>query len=163
MRLAGTISVALLALAACGGNPRMNDPRAQTLLRMSGPMHYAERIVARELAGRCLSYSYDEELAQSLSQARVKAGLETSVQVRGAADLGFAVDRAACDAAQTAANAARLAGEVASGAPDALYAFCVEANAASTEYSMVTIALIYVVAAGFFVLCARKLKQDLVA
>ncbi|WP_430431204.1 spinster family MFS transporter [Oceanicaulis sp.] len=85
------------------------------------------------------------------------------VRMRATADLGFAVDRAACDAAQTAANAARLAGEAATGAPDALYDFCVQANAASTEYSMVTIALIYVVAAGFFVLCARKLKQDLVA
>ncbi|MEL6366188.1 MAG: MFS transporter [Pseudomonadota bacterium] len=74
------------------------------------------------------------------------------------------VDRATCDAVQTAASAAKLSGEPAAiDAPAGVYEFCLEANAASTEYSMVTIALLYTVAAAFFVLCARRLKEDLVA
>ena len=79
--------VAALALLAGCSTPDLSDPRAQRLVSMDGPQHYAERRVARELAGRCQAYTYDEELAQAMSQARVKAGQPTSIQLRGAVDL----------------------------------------------------------------------------
>lgn len=78
--------------------------------------------------------------------------------------LSAPTNRAICDGVQTAASAARLAGEaVASSVPADVYAFCADANAASTQNSMVTVAFLYIGAAFFFVLCARRLKQDLVA
>ncbi|WP_031554027.1 spinster family MFS transporter [Parvularcula oceani] len=91
---------------------------------------------------------------------------------------GFAgsVDRALCDAVQQAATAARQGAEVLSDdriaqmlstlpgqVSEAQYRFCLEANASSTEASMVTIACFYVIASAFFVWCATRLKKDLVA
>lgn len=84
--------VGLALLAGCGA-PDIDDPRARSLLALPGPQHYAERAVARELAGRCPSYTYDEELAEAMSRARIKAGQPTSVQVRGATDLESDIKR----------------------------------------------------------------------
>ncbi|WP_370304033.1 hypothetical protein [Pseudooceanicola sp.] len=87
------LMLAGLALLSACASPRLDDARAQQVLALPGPQHYAERIVARELAGRCVRYAYDEELADTMSRARVKAGVETSVQVRGAADLEADIKR----------------------------------------------------------------------
>lgn len=93
MRPGAVISFSGLVLLAACTSPRMDDPRAQQLLALAGPQHYAERTVAREMAGSCVRYAYDEELAESMSRARLRAGAETSVQVRGAADLETDVKR----------------------------------------------------------------------
>jgi len=82
----------LLGLAACSA-PNLNDPRAQALVAMDGPQHYADRAVARELAGRCTRYAYDEELAQAMSQQRLKSRQSTAIEVRGATDLETTMKR----------------------------------------------------------------------
>lgn len=92
------------------------------------------------------------------------------------ADLVGQLDRTACDVVQQAATAAKRGGEALSperlsellaGIPPEVIAiapeFCLQANASSTEYSMLTIATFYIAAAVFFVFCARQLKNDLVA
>ena len=84
--------VGLVLLAGCSA-PNLDGPRARALLALPGPQHYGERIVARELAGRCSSYTYDEELADAMSRARVKSGLATSIQMRGAANLEAGIKR----------------------------------------------------------------------
>ena len=94
MRIAPLILL-LPLLAACTELPRLNDARAQTLLTMPGPQHYAERTVARELAGNCPSYGYDEELAETMTRARLKMRLPVAAQVRGAADVETDVKRRA--------------------------------------------------------------------
>ena len=81
-----------------------------------------------------------------------------------ARDFAEPVDRAMCDGIQTLVSRARLSGEQALvEAPEVVQAFCLKANAASTENSMITLAILYLAAAAFFVACARRLKQDLVA
>lgn len=85
------VMAALGALAACG--PDLSDTRTQALLAMPSPQHYAERRVARELAARCNRYSYDENLSEALTEARVKAGQPTSIQVRGALELEADIKR----------------------------------------------------------------------
>lgn len=80
-----------------------------------------------------------------------------------------------CDAAQQAmSDAARAAGT----APDNTqlegvlatmsspmtadqYAFCLSANASSTQASMLIICAIYALAAIAFIVCARRLRRDL--
>jgi predicted MFS family arabinose efflux permease len=88
-----------------------------------------------------------------------------------------AVDRAMCDAAQEATNAAGRALETSlTGAnisavlaslerplTNAQYAFCQVANQSSTEAAMLATSAIYVLAGAFFLICARYYKQDLVA
>ncbi|MHA6263996.1 hypothetical protein ACXYMO_12405 [Arenibacterium sp. CAU 1754] len=86
-------TVALSVLAACGGTSRLDDARAQRLVQMPGPQHYAERRVARELASRCARYAYDETLAKAMSEARAKSGAATALQQRGAVDLEADIKR----------------------------------------------------------------------
>lgn len=92
---------------------------------------------------------------------------------------GFAdqINRSMCDAAQQAVTFANRAAETAldqSAIAEVLaqmtapvspeqYAFCLEANASSTEASMLTIAAMYAIGGVFFILCTRTLKNDLVA
>lgn len=114
--------VALTFLAACGGSG-MSDPRAQTLVTMSAPQHYAFRTLARELAGRCASYSYSEDLAKDMTRARVKASLPTSIESRGATQLEADIQRRSMAARYAAPSYAALDacqvldGETARGAP----------------------------------------------
>ncbi len=90
------------------------------------------------------------------------AGLLSDFWFTRARDVaGMTVDRNLCDLVQQAA--ARADVTMPEGITDEVSLFCLEANASSTEFSMVTIALLYLVAGGFFVLCARRLRQDLVA
>ena len=121
--LKNVAAVAALAfLASCGGTG-MSDPRAQTLASMSAPQHYAFRTLARELAGRCASYSYNEDLAKDLTRARVKAGLPTSIESRSATQLEADIQRRSMAARYAAPSYAALDacqaldGEAARGAP----------------------------------------------
>lgn len=80
-------AVAALALLGACAERDLSDPRARALLAMPAPQHYANRIVARELAGSCGVFGYDEELAEAMTRARLKAGAQTSIQARGASQL----------------------------------------------------------------------------
>lgn len=96
--------LALTGLAACVTSPRMGDPRVQTLMAMPSPQHFAERTVASELAGACARYRYDELLAQTMSQERLKSRFPAYVEVRGAAELEADVKRRAMAARYGAAS-----------------------------------------------------------
>ncbi len=78
--------VALALLAACGA-PRLDDPRTNVFINLSGPQHYAGRILAQQMAGQCPRYTYLDDLADAMSNGRRKAGLDNSLRVRGAANL----------------------------------------------------------------------------
>jgi hypothetical protein len=98
------------------------------------------------------------------------------VREQATSAVGTSILRPMCDAAQQAvSDASRAAGAEIDGAQlDGVlaavsqpmtadqYAFCLAANAASTQYSMLVICAIYAVAAFAFAVCARKLKRDLV-
>lgn len=84
-RLTGAF-LALILLAACGA-PRLDDPRTNVFINLSGPQHYAGRALARQLAGQCPRYTYLDDLAEAMSNGRRKAGLDNSLDVRGASDL----------------------------------------------------------------------------
>lgn len=95
---------------------------------------------------------------------------------QAASAIGASVSRHMCDAAQQAvSDASRAAGAaigdgqiggVLSAIAEPMntdqYGFCLAANAASTQYSMLLICTIYALAALAFAVCARKLKRDLV-
>lgn len=87
------IAVCVLAglLAACGST-RLGDPRAQRLLAMPGPQHYAERAVARELADRCRAFVYDADLADDLTAAR-SDGIDAVSRLRGGVELEADIKR----------------------------------------------------------------------
>ena len=114
--------VALTFLAACGGSG-LTDPRAQTLVTMPAPQHYAFRTLARGLAGRCAGYSYSEDLARDMTRARVKASLPTSIESRGATQVEADIQRRSMAARYAAPSYAALDacqvldGETARGAP----------------------------------------------
>lgn len=91
------------------------------------------------------------------------------------AGLTGSVNRSMCDAGQQAVTFAQrgaeaalseseianvLAGLKAPLSPDQ-YAFCLTANQSSTSASMLTLTVLYLVAALFFVLCAFPLKREL--
>lgn len=97
-------------------------------------------------------------------------------QSLGTQPFAESLDRATCDVVQQAATAAKRGGEalspermnemlaaLPSNVTEDIYAFCLDANASSTETSMTTITLLYFAAAVCFVFCARQLKKDLVA
>ena len=88
----GVPVVALSLLAACS-EPDLSDPRTRSLMAMPAPLHYAERRVAREMAGQCPGYTYDEKLAEAISRARLKAGAQAALEVRGATDLEADIKR----------------------------------------------------------------------
>jgi len=117
-----TAIVVLAGLAGCANEAQLTDPRALALVRMPGPQHYAERAVARELVGRCAAFTYDQQLAETMSRIRVKSGLETEIQVRGAAELESDVKRRSLAAKYGGSwggldACAVLRGETASGTP----------------------------------------------
>jgi hypothetical protein len=90
-RLVLLLSVAAL-LAACSTS-RIGDPRAQALLILPVAQHYAERVVARELADRCGDFVYDIDLADDMDSARADSanrpraaiGLEADIKRRSLA------------------------------------------------------------------------------
>lgn len=114
---AGVALLALGALAACS-SPNMGDPRAQALLAMPAPQHYAERQVARELAGQCLAYAYDEQLGDAMSEARLRSGGQVYLQVKGATDVEADIKRRSLVAHYAGNDACRiLDGETAAQTP----------------------------------------------
>lgn len=96
---------------------------------------------------------------------------------QAASAVGAAISRPMCDAAQQVlSDATRLAGSAFSDAqveatlaamtqPMTVdqYAFCLAANASSTQFSMLLICAIYALAALAFIACARRLRHDLPA
>ena len=105
------------------------------------------------------------------------AGIVSDIFFRAdLAEAGYvgAVDRALCDAASHAVASAERLGGAGSGdvtgilsglsrpITEAQYEFCLAANASSAEASMIAITLIYLASATFFVLCARRLADDLI-
>lgn len=90
--------------------------------------------------------------------------------------IGASISRPMCDSAQQAVSDASRAvggmlgdvqvegvlGAISQPMTSDQYAFCLTANAASTQYAMLLISTIYVLAALAFALCARRLKRDLV-
>lgn len=114
---AGVAVVALGGLTACSA-PNLGDPRSAALLAMPAPQHYAERQVARELVGQCPSYAYDEQLADAMTDARLRARQQVLAQVRGAAELEADIKRRSLAARYSGQDAcAVLAGEVAAQTP----------------------------------------------
>ena len=96
------------------------DPRET--VEMPGPSPGQKRAVARELVGRCAAFTYDQQLAETMSRIRVKSGLETEIQVRGAAELESDVKRRSLAAKYGGSwggldACAVLRGETASGTP----------------------------------------------
>lgn len=83
---------AAFSLVACS-SPNLGDPRAQALMAMPAPQHYAERRVARELAGQCSGWAYDEKLGEAMSAARAKSRQQAALEVRGATDLEADIKR----------------------------------------------------------------------
>lgn len=77
---------AFALLAGCS-TPNLDDSRAQTLIAMPGPQHYAERRIASDLARRCGRYIYDADLADAMNKARAKAGAAPASTLRGEVDL----------------------------------------------------------------------------
>lgn len=75
-----------LGIAACSG-PSLDNPRAKSLLAMPGPIYYAEKDVAKDLANRCKSYSYNTEVANALNEARATGGAQPAVTQREAIQL----------------------------------------------------------------------------
>ncbi|MDK3072384.1 hypothetical protein QO034_04600 [Sedimentitalea sp. JM2-8] len=73
MRLPVLATPALAAMAGCAVSDP-GDPRAQSLLSLPGPQHFAERNVARDLTDRCSGFGYDSAMADALSEARLAAG-----------------------------------------------------------------------------------------
>lgn len=67
-------------LAGCGAD--LGDPRTQAMLQLPSQRHYAERQLAIELTQRCNRYSYDQKLADAMSDVRRDAGQPNSLQVR---------------------------------------------------------------------------------
>lgn len=85
---------ALAALAACGSAPsRISDSRAQALLSLPGPQHYATRAVAEDLTLRCPQYAYDAGLAAEMSAARATAKQPPASQMSGAIALETGLKR----------------------------------------------------------------------
>lgn len=97
MRIVLLSAVVLTTVAGCSS--RIGDSRAQTLMRLDGPQHYAERRVAKQLADGCPGYKYDSKLAQDMSNARSKAGALASTQQSGAIDLEADIKRRSLAAA----------------------------------------------------------------
>lgn len=91
MRLASLIVLVAIAVSACTSS-RISDPRAQALLALPGPQHFAERRVARELADRCNSYVFDADLASDMNAARADSA-DAAVKLRGAIALETNIKR----------------------------------------------------------------------
>ncbi|MCB1343584.1 MAG: hypothetical protein KDK24_21460 [Pseudooceanicola sp.] len=114
---AGFALLAFGALAACD-SPAIGDARAQALLALPAPQHYAERQVARELVGQCPAYAYDEQLGDALTDRRIRARQQVYAQVKGATDLEADVKRRSLAARYGSNDACRiLDGETAAGTP----------------------------------------------
>jgi len=86
MRVGVIAALAFVGLAGCGG-PNLDDARARALIGMTGPEHYAERSVAKNLTGRCNRYAYNARLANGLTEARAVSGVMPGSTKQGAVDL----------------------------------------------------------------------------
>lgn len=111
------VLITLTLLAACD-SPAIGDARAQALLALPAPQHYAERQVARELAGQCPRYAYDEQLGDALTDRRIRARQQVYAQVKGATDIEADVKRRSLAARHGSNEACQiLDGETAAGTP----------------------------------------------
>ncbi|MEX0281661.1 MAG: hypothetical protein AB3N13_10810 [Arenibacterium sp.] len=91
MKRLALVSGVVGLLAGCGAD--LSDPRTQALLQLPSQQHYAERQMAIELSARCNRYSYDQKLADAMSEARRNAGQPNAIQVREGSALEAGVKR----------------------------------------------------------------------